>query len=156
MNLTDDQRSAVRRWIDEGRKLAEIQNQLGKDFGIRLTYMEVRLLVDDLKLVPKDAERPKATPLANVPPADAPAPNVPDSAQAPAQSGVSLEVDQIARAGALVSGDVTFSDGKKAKWYLDQMGRLGMVPPEKGYRPPESDLVEFQAALDRELARLGY
>jgi hypothetical protein len=35
------------------------------------------------------------------------------------------------------------------------MGRLGMVPPEPGYRPPQSDLAEFQLALEKELAKLG-
>jgi hypothetical protein len=64
-------------------------------------------------------------------------------------------VDKVTRAGALVSGNVTFSDGQKAGWYLDQMGRLGMAPTEKGYRPSPADVEEFQLALEKELARLG-
>jgi hypothetical protein len=55
----------------------------------------------------------------------------------------------------MVSGSATFSDGKKAGWYLDQMGRLGMVPEEQGYRPPSADVAEFQMALERELVRMG-
>jgi hypothetical protein len=31
-----------------------------------------------------------------------------------------------------------------------------MVPPEPGYRPAQSDLVEFQAALEKELMKQGY
>ena len=37
------------------------------------------------------------------------------------------------------------------EWYLDQYGRLGMVPPEPGYRPPDADVAEFQASLEKEL-----
>jgi hypothetical protein len=56
----------------------------------------------------------------------------------------------------VASGKVTFSDGKRAEWYLDQMGRLGLAPMEKGYRPSQTDLVSFQTELQTELARLGY
>jgi hypothetical protein len=69
---------------------------------------------------------------------------------------VQVAVDAITRAGAVVSGSVTFSDGKQGAWYLDQAGRLGLAPMEKGYRPPAADLPEFQATLERELAKLGY
>jgi hypothetical protein len=66
-----------------------------------------------------------------------------------------VTVDQIARAGALVSGKVTFSDGQGAEWYLDQTGRLGLAPMAPGYRPPQADIAEFQRLLQEELARMG-
>ena len=59
MNLTEEQRQRVTAWIAQGAKLAEIQNRLASEFGLKLTYMETRFLVDDLKLVPKDPEPPK-------------------------------------------------------------------------------------------------
>ena len=59
ITLDESQRSTVAKWIGEGLKLSEIQNRLHSELGLRLTYMEVRLLVDDLKLVPKDIELPK-------------------------------------------------------------------------------------------------
>ena len=59
MNLTEEQRQRVTAWILQGAKLSEIQNRLGQEFNVRLTYMETRLLVDDLKLTPKDPEPPK-------------------------------------------------------------------------------------------------
>ena len=46
MNLTEAQRQRVTAWIAEGAKLGEIQNRLGVEFGLRLTYMDTRLLVD--------------------------------------------------------------------------------------------------------------
>src|SRR6185369_12921220 len=70
-------------------------------------------------------------------------------------SGVSVSVDQLTRAGAVVSGKVTFSDGKKADWYIDQTGRLGLAPQEAGYRPAPGDVQQFQIALEAELSKLG-
>jgi hypothetical protein len=50
--------------------------------------------------------------------------------------------------GTLASGDVTFSDGVKGKWFVDQSGRLGLggdIP--QGYRPPPTDAALFQQKL---------
>ncbi len=70
--------------------------------------------------------------------------------------GVSVSVDSLARPGALVSGRVTFSDGNTAEWYLDQSGRLGVMPAQQGYRPSPTDLHEFQMELQNELQKLGF
>src|SRR5436190_13241896 len=59
MNLDDAQKKKVTEWIAQGLKLSDIQKLLSAELGLRLTYMEARLLVDDLKLMPKDTERPK-------------------------------------------------------------------------------------------------
>ncbi len=136
MNLTEEQRQRITAWVLQGAKLSEIQNRLLAEFGLKLTYMEVRFLVDDLKLTPKDPEPPKPveSPLAAKAPAP-PAAKPPGNEAPPPPAGgkVSLGVDQIARPGAVVSGKVTFSDGQTADWYLDQSGRLGVVPAKQGY-----------------------
>jgi hypothetical protein len=162
MQLTDEQKQKVTAWLADGLKLSDIQSRLGDECGVRLTYMDVRMLVDDLKLVPKDppAPAPAPAPVPEKAETAAPAPQEPsallaDGAAKPA-SKISLSVDQIARPGTIVSGTVTFSDGKPAHWYLDQQGRLGVTPTEQGYRPPEGDVEEFQVLLDQQLAKLGY
>jgi hypothetical protein len=157
MNLNDAQKAQVAGWISQGAKLAEIQSRLASELGLKLTYMEVRFLVDDLKLVPKDPERPK-TPepaIKEQPSSPALAPEPSPLAPNPA-GGVTVSVDQIARPGALVSGKVSFSDGQKAAWTLDQMGRLGLAADQKGYRPSQTDLEQFQTALQNELAKMGF
>ena len=65
MNLDEAQRSKVAEWIAQGLKLAEIQNRLIAELKVTLTYMEVRVCVDDLKLTPKDPEpaKPVESPL---------------------------------------------------------------------------------------------
>ena len=157
MNLDEAQRQKVAAWIADGAKLAEIQARLMSEFNLKLTYMEVRFLVDDLKLTPKDPEPPKVV----APVAEAAKPAETKSAPPPAgppgkPGGVSVTVDQLARPGAIVSGKVAFSDGQQAEWYLDQTGRLGVVPKQQGYKPTAADVQQFQAALQSEMARMGF
>ena len=162
MNLDEAQRNKVAGWVAEGLKLSEIQNRIASELGTRVTYMEVRLLVDDLKLTPKDVEMPKSAVAAlnntSVPGVgkQMSEPAAPLPAKSSESGGVSLSVDQLARPGAVVSGKVTFSDGNKADWYFDQTGRLGLVSQKAGYRPPAADLQQFQTALEAELSKLGY
>ena len=154
MNLDAGQRQKVAAWIADGAKLSEIQTRLLSDLGLKLTYMEVRFLVDDLKLTPKDPEPPKVVePLA----AKVPEPKAvsPEAAPAKPAGGVSVTVDQVTRPGAIVSGKVTFSDGQAADWYLDQTGRLGVAPKQLGYKPSAADVQQFQAALEKEITRMG-
>ena len=174
MNLDEKQKKSVATWIDEGAKLAEIQKRLGTEFGLTLTYMEVRMLVDDLKVMPKDPPPPPEPPKATAP-ALAPAqgqPNLqvlpdeeaalaPDGAGTPdASSGLSagrvtVTVDRVTRPGALVSGGVTFRDGVTAQWQLDQAGRMGLSSSQPGYKPSAADVQAFQLELDKEFQRLG-
>jgi hypothetical protein len=168
MNLDEAQRKKVAAWIAEGLKLSEIQNRLGSELGVRMTYMDVRLLVDDLKLTPKDVELAKPTASELTQPAAATGAVAkrpgdhstarPSKASEPAAAAgkVSLSVDQLARPGAVVSGRVVFSDGNKAEWYIDQTGRLGLAPEQAGYRPPAGDVQQFQMALESELSKLGF
>jgi hypothetical protein len=156
MNLDEAQRQRVSAWIIEGAKLSEIQNRLLSEFGVKLTYMEVRFLVDDLKLTPKDPEPPKAAVPAAATPKTA-AEQIPSPAGAPLPGGnVSVSVDQLTKPGAMISGKVTFSDGQLADWYLDQTGRLGVVPKTAGYKPSAADVQDFQTALQQEIAKLGF
>ena len=165
MNLNQAQKQRVTEWIEAGLKLSEIQKKLASELGVQMTYMEARFLLDDLKLKPKEPPSPvtaasvekkagqqNGAPLAGEPEL------IPEPATegTSAAAGVSVTVDQVARPGALVSGSVTFSDGKSSAWYLDQMGRLGLAPQQQGYRPSQEDLLAFQTELQNQLAKLGF
>jgi hypothetical protein len=147
MNLDQAQRDKIAGWLEQGLKLGEIQSKLVSELGLPMTYMELRFLLDDLKLKPKEQEPPpppavdktqKATPtkpgLPTGAAAAAPADEMDeldDLAEPPAGDNVSVTVDRLARPGALVSGNVTFSDGNSAQWYLDQTGGLGWCPKKR-------------------------
>ena len=166
MKLDDTQKKTVAAWINEGAKLNDIQKRLATEFAITLTYMEVRMLVDDLKVMPKDPTPPPAPPKAPepVPPQMMPdeeaplAADVPGAAEASTDltgGRVTVTVDKLTRPGALVSGGVTFRDGVTAQWHLDQAGRLGLASSQAGYKPAAADVQAFQIELDKELRRLG-
>src|SRR2546422_10841021 len=105
MNLDDAQRKKVAEWIKQGLKLSEIQSRIASELGLHLTYMDVRLLVDDLKLTPKDVEQPKtAAGVLSAPGAPTAASKQAGAPQAagpaPGPGSVSVDVDQVARPGA--------------------------------------------------------
>ena len=142
MSLTEDQRASISKWIEEGASLSDIQKRLKEEFQLSLTYLETRLLADDLKLRLKEPERP-------IEPLPLP---TPDKAASAPGGKVSVTIDQITRPGAMVSGRTTFSDGQSAEWYFDQTGRLGLNPSTPGYRPSQQDVMDFQIELEK-LAR---
>jgi hypothetical protein len=145
MLLTDEQKNAVALWVAEGATLADVQRRLKDEFGVGLTYMDVRFLVDDLKLQLK--EQPKQSEAVD---RLAAAKQEGDSERQGAPSaGVRVTMDAVTRASALASGKVTFSDGETADWMLDQTGRLGLNPTKPGYRPTETDIMAFQSELQR-------
>ncbi|MBR1586869.1 MAG: hypothetical protein IJ658_00955 [Kiritimatiellae bacterium] len=77
----------------------------------------------------------------------------PEGQAAPAPA---VTIDALMIPGTIASGDVTFTDGQKGKWYLDQMGRLGLggdLPP--GYRPSPTDAALFQQQLMQLLQSRG-
>lgn len=151
--LDENVKRKVAGWINEGLKLSEIQDRLRDEFGLRLTYMEVKLLLSELNLVPKDLEpQQPAQPIEKVEPT---APQKTDKQGKAAEGKVTVTVDEFAQPGTLVSGRVTFSDGQSAEWYIDEMGRVGLAPTLAGYRPSQADLAKFQEALKDELSKMG-
>ena len=191
--LTEEQKAEVAKWFADGASLDEIQKRMKAEFGVHMTYLDVRLMVAEL---PQPVETEPAAPdgpardgLAHEGPAregparDGPAREVPAPPRrvasssgtasdegtsaapkrydldapdgTPPASDLTVEVDALTIPGTYASGDVTFSDGTKAKWYLDQQGRLGLGNAPEGYRPSQSDAALFQARLVEALRARG-
>lgn len=173
--LNEEQKNEVSKWFAAGASLDEIQKRLKSEFGVHITYLDLRLLVADLpqpvepepvaddtgsrsemaedgtSSLPGDDEMG-----ADVPPAaDDPAVHAPkrydldapDADQGNPVPDVAVELDALTIPGTFASGDVTFSDGTKAKWYLDQQGRLGLGDAPEGFRPTPTDAALFQTRL---------
>lgn len=147
MNLTDEQKKEVAAWLAGGASLSEVQRRLKDEQGISLTYMDVRFLVDDLKLEVQEQPR-QSEAIDRLEAAKQEAVPVPTGS-------VTVTMDTITKPSALVSGKVTFSDGQTAEWVLDQTGRLGLNPSQPGYRPSQEDVVSFQQELQRVVQGLG-
>ena len=161
MTFTPEQKSQLAEWLAAGLSLSDIQKRIQSEMGIGMTYMELRFLIDDLDLEVEDKKpEPEATdePLEED---SIPSETTDPAVDEPEVMGgaVTVTIDALQRPGAMVSGDVTFSDGQKLGWQLDQMGRLGLIPgsgtPE-GYSPAESDIAEFQTELQRQLQSKGF
>jgi hypothetical protein len=158
MTLNDEQKAAVAGWIEAGAGVSDVQKRLRDDFQISLTYLDTRLLVDDLKVSFKEPEPPAPEPKsaedeAGFPPEED---DLLPPQPAPGGGSVRVTIDQITKPSALISGRVTFSDGEDAEWMLDQMGRLSLNPSKIGYRPTEKDVLAFQMELQRLARTQGY
>ena len=168
--LNDLQKDAVRGWVAEGAGLSDVQRRLQEEFGISMTYMDVRFLVLDLNAQVQDKPEPvekkaaasaqEAMPEADnavadgLPPEEGTASADEEGYTPPefADAHVTVELDRVVRAGALASGSVTFSDGVTGSWYLDRMGRLGLTKVSKpDYQPTQADLEAFQMELQAKL-----
>ena len=155
MNLADQQKETVKKWVAEGKGVSEIQRLLSSEFGIDMMYIDVRFLIDDIGAqIPSSGEN-AADSAQEASPVDAEGPQSGSAGENEAQAenpgessrGVRVTVSPIPRPGAVMSGDVVFSDGGMAEWVLDNSGRLGLNPSTPGYTPPQSDLPEFQQKL---------
>ena len=149
-----EQKREISGWVADGMGLSDIQRKINTDFGIVMTYMDVRFLVDDLNLTLVDEEE-------EVKPEDPEAGTdvkedlSPDSPLDGEPGGVSVELDTVNPPGAMASGSVVFSDGQSKKWTLDQFGRLGLTGGDEGYKPSDEEVMEFQKQLDASLRGRG-
>ena len=48
MSLNNEQIESVRQWVAEGADVGEVQTRIKSRFGISMTYMDVRFLIDDI------------------------------------------------------------------------------------------------------------
>lgn len=159
-SLSEEQIATIRSWAEAGAELSDIQKKLGEEMEIRVTYLETRFLLEDLKieLIPEPEPEPEIEEGAGEPDAaegedgDVPAE---DGGPEGAGGGVSVTIDTVQRPGAIVSGRVTFSGGVAAAWWLDQMGRLGMDSDDPSYKPSEEELISFQKELQKAIQSSG-
>jgi hypothetical protein len=155
MKLDSKQLEALRVWAAQGESLSTIQKNLEAELNLRLTYMDLRFLLDDygIELGKKPAPAPEKK---EEPAVEEALPGEGEAEEMEVAGAVQVEADLINRPGTLMSGAVTFSDGVKAKWYLDQMGRLGLEGVDKGYRPAPEDVQDFQSELQKIIQKKGY
>ena len=148
MEMNDEQKQAVEAWAAEGMGLSDIQKKIQEEFGLAMTYMDVRFLVLDLGAEVRDKPESRQSQPADI---TASAQDTPGGS-----GGVSVDIDVITKPGSVVSGTVVFSDGVKANWFLDQTGRLAIDAGGDGYKPGEQDLKDFQQELQAALRKKGF
>ena len=168
MKLSDDQMKSVAAWFAGGASLDEIQKRLVAECGVHVTYLDLRMIVADLPQ-PEEPDAASgsgesgssgesgASSQASASGESGDSSRAAESGEdEPRAANVEVTVDALMIPGTMASGDVVFSDGVKGKWYLDQMGRLGLggeLP--QGYRPSPAAAALFQARLMEALRAKG-
>ena len=143
----------------EGMSLTAIQDALSAQ-GVKIRFMELRLLAAEIESVLAKKEADKAAAEAPAPEekkteeAEAAAPAEPAAAPAPeggakVRGATTVSVSPIQRPGFAMSGSVSFGSGVTADWYVDQTGRLGL--DNASGQPDEQDIQEFQIELRKAL-----
>ncbi len=133
-------RELVAQLRKEGKSLNEILDILHKEHEVKLTFLELRMLV---------AEIEKNKPVEKKPPKREPAKK--EEAASPAGGGAVVEIDQIPRPGAQLSGRASLPSGARVQWFVDAMGRLGMSLEPGSAQPTQADIMAFQETLTRRL-----
>lgn len=129
MNFTDEQKTQVTQWVGEGMDVMAIAQKFRETHGVGLTHLDVRLLLGDLNLVPKDKEKPQNDITIN--------------------GKVIVElIKAVTRPDSILEGTVTFSDGEKTPFHVDHQGRLHLHA-RQGYKPTTTDLQDFQTELNK-------
>ena len=179
MQVTEDQKQAIGEWIQSGADLSKIQQSLKEEFELNLTYLDTRFLLGDLGLEVKEEEEEEEETVPEEPISEEQDPSsIPNEEELETESedqetlpegpeeekdgenenettNVNLTVDSLTQPQYIISGKVTFSDGKTVAWYIDQLGRLGLNPDEEGYSPAQEDLAVFQNELRNVLSKQG-
>ncbi len=133
--------------LNEGTSLSDIQKVLENEHDCRMTYMDLRLIASDLQVNWEKIDGPKKAPEDELDPEEASE----VVKEATLEPETTVTVSKIVRPGAVVSGEVTFKSGKRAEWFLDAMGRLGLNPLDDSGNPDEDDIADFQVKLQEVL-----
>ncbi len=139
----------IKEKLDQGVSLSDVQKLLASELGIRMTYLDLRLLAADLEVNWQKQEKPKSDDEMDI----SKIPAEPAEGEGPRTK---VTVSKLARPGMALSGDVEFLSGAKGEWFLDSYGRLGFNAAEGSSQPTEDDLHDFQVELQSKLSGGGY
>ena len=123
----------------EDHSLNEILDMLHKEHDVKLTFLDLRMLV---------AEIEKSKPVKKAPPKkEKPKKEEPGEQALP--GGTRVDIDQIVQPGAQISGSAALPSGSKIRWAVDASGRLNMGLEPGSAQPTQQDMQAFQQTLAR-------
>ena len=131
-----DLRRLVTELREQGSSLNEILDTLHNEHDVRLTFLDLRMLVAEIE-DSKPVEK-------------APRKEEPEEEEA-APEGTHVEVDAVMQPGAQLSGRASLASGAKIQWAIDAHGRLNLGLEKGSPQPTEQDMTEFQQALTQKL-----
>ena len=141
---TQERDQLIAKLLSEGISLSDVQKTLEREHDVRMTYMDLRLVVSGLEV---DWKKLDGDPEEEV--EDDPEAIEADATIDQGPAGTIVTVNKIVRPGAAMSGEVTFLSGNTAEWFLDHQGRLGLNPTNGSEQPDQDDVADFQVELQR-------
>ena len=174
--MTNQERdNLIREKLNEGLSLSDVQKLLDSEYGMKMTYFELRMIVSTLDINWSNQEK-KHTPVITPSPAPEPPKQAPQQQNAPKavanpapldddddnndnesddddsdssdNSGTQITMDDVPIPGAVMSGHVVFASGASGKWVFNRMGQLGLAELDEGSeKPSQEDLMLFQQEL---------
>ena len=155
--------------LNSGMSLSDLQKLLDSEYGMKMTYFELRMIVSELR-IEWDKQEKKHKPMVAPKTASAPTPKQPaaptpaakqykdfasnkmqaagfdkedgitnDASEEPADGETTVTVDDVPMRGAVMSGSVRFASGASGKWMMNRMGQLGLAGLDEGSEQPTQD-----------------
>ena len=155
--------------LNSGMSLSDVQHALSEELGIRMTYLDLRMLAATLPVEweKQDKKVAKTAPVEEKVQADevdeAETDEVEEDAETEEEDAeleeeddgdelpdTVLTLDDTPMPGAALSGTVRFMSGISCGWFMDRMGRLGFnLPEDAKEQPTDDDVQAFQVELQK-------
>ena len=156
--------------LNSGMSLSDVQHALSEELGIRMTYLDLRMLAATLPVEweKQDKKVAKPAPVEETPQAEEAEEAEADEAEDEAETAEEeeeaeeeeggddelpdtvLTLDETPMPGAALSGTVRFMSGISCGWFMDRMGRLGFnLPDDAKEQPTDDDVQAFQVELQK-------
>ncbi|MCR4573941.1 MAG: hypothetical protein K5787_09255 [Lentisphaeria bacterium] len=159
--------------LNAGVSLSDVQTRLAQEYGIKMTYFELRMLAMGLSVDWEKQDKPKATPAPVVAApqeaavedetkaadtfdteteetgleAEADEDEELDDSEEAVAGETKIVLDETPHPGAALSGTAVFASGASGKWLLSRSGQLGFEADEGSAEPDENDWQLFQTEL---------
>jgi hypothetical protein len=129
----------VKEMLEKGLSLGEILKELDSRHGISMTFMELKFLASEIDYdwSKPEPEAEESTEEENAEPENN------------NEGCTVVEVNRLARPGAVLHGSVQFASGAKGEWVLDQFGRLGFENLQG--EPTPEDIEDFKLELQKSI-----
>ena len=131
-------RDLIKKLREEDTSLSQILDVLHKEHNVKLTFLDLRMLV---------AEIEKSPPVEKAPSKPEEKAEEPEAAP----GGTHVEVDQVMQPGAQLSGSASLPSGAKVTWHINDMGQLKLGLAPGSAQPTQDDIKAFQQALAQKL-----
>ncbi len=133
----------IAKLLSEKKTLSEIQDILKSEFEHSMTFLDLRLLAAELEGVDWKQFDPVKEEVEEEE----------EEVELVGDGKTYVEISQVQRPGAMLSGSVIFASGASSNWMLDQSGQLGL-DQSKG-EPTEADLEAFKLELQKAIQKGG-